>query len=217
MSTNDYVKIVLNFFELLAVVTGFYFYKKLQPTYWKDFVFLLLFIFLSEMIGKFLYYTPELKQYNGKWYRYIGTPIFLIGILYFLSRPIKNNWSWFGGILFFYVCGFVAEETFLSKSNAFFGSLSFQIVAVGILILCLKYLYYLLNTNKILLYKTDLHFWIALSSLVFVILSIPFFALRNSMAAKFPNFFNTYWKVTMVFNCIQYLLFTIGFVCNSRK
>ncbi|MBK7587849.1 MAG: hypothetical protein IPI22_05675 [Bacteroidetes bacterium] len=59
--------LILNGFEALALVTGMLYFKRLQHAYLKYFVYLLGFIFLSELAGKFLKLI-DARTLNTIWY-----------------------------------------------------------------------------------------------------------------------------------------------------
>lgn len=210
-------KLLLDALELTAATSGLYHWKKWGNTVWRWFTVFLVFNFLSEMVGKYLYHTIALKQYNSLWYRYVNIPATFLFYQWLLKEPLKkHNWVPLF-FMVFYVTVFIAEEFFLPPQYRKFGTLSYQTGTLAILVLTVLFFVNLMRSEAILEFKTNIRFWVSAGLLFYFIVTMPFNAMRNLIFKQYFSLGMAYWYVTMLFNCTMYTFFSLGFLWAKPK
>lgn len=213
----EFAKLLLDALELTAAITGLYNWKNLQNTVWRWFAIFLVFNFLSEMVGKYLYNTIALKHYNSLWYRYINIPVTFLFYQWLLKEPLKNYKLIPNFFMLLYVIVFLLEEFFLSSQYRKFGTLSYQAGTLAILVLSVIFFVNLMKSDAILEFKTNIRFWVSAGLLLYFIVTMPFNAMRNLIFKQYYSLGIAYWYVTMFFNCTMYTFFTLGFIWGKPK
>ncbi len=214
MDEFDWIRLGLNFFELLACVTGFIYWKKIRHTFWKWFPFYLLAIICVELTGKFLPRGPNVLVYS-----YVGIPLqflfyFWLFFKYF-EHSKERKWPLIGMVI--YILGWLTEIFFLEGIRSGFFSFSYMCGNVILSILVLLFFIRFINSDKVLEYRSDMMFWVCCGLLIFFLGSLPLYGLWNTLAAGFFKIFNVYWKVHMVFDYIMYICFSIAFIWGKPK
>ncbi len=219
MTLEFVLKTTLNVFELTAACTGFILWKKWKHTHWKWFSIFLAFIFITEILAKIFYNTNGLKQFNPFVYRYINIPVFILFYLWILSIPIKIKAKNILQVIFIsgYILLFLCEEFIFKKFFRNFGSISYQFGALGILCMSLIYYINIINTNDILTYKFNIHFWVSVGLIIYMITTLPFNAMRNTLFKEHYSIAMAYWYFTFLFNYMMYSFFIIGFIWGKAK
>ena len=218
MSLNQFLRWVLNAFELGAACTGVYYWNKWKGTYWKWFTVFLFFIFITEIIGKFSSVFGYV--FNAGLYRYINMPVYFIFQLWLLGKLFESNKKLSASWLFIiaYTLLFLAEEFLLSKAFNKTWGLSSQVASLGILVLSMQYFIKLLKSDGILLFKNDIQFWVSTGLMGYVIIMLPFRTLYAVIDVNVhQNLILTYWNITFVFNYIMYTFFALGFIWGKPK
>jgi hypothetical protein len=214
METIDVFAIILNVFELAAVIAGFIYWQKIKNSYWQWFPFLLLFIFITEIIAKTMWWQGSYRTSIPLLYKYINIPVMIVVFIWLMGKEHtkhkKNNSSTI--LIGLYVISFIVEELFFKKVFANFSSLSYQIGCVAILILAIISFLKLTNSNAIIYFKSNLHFWVSLGLILYLITTLPFMAFRNSLFEYNYNLGLQLWYVSMFFNVMMYTCFIVGFV-----
>ncbi len=218
MSIEHLLKWVLNVFELTAACTGFYYWNKWKHTYWKWFTIFLFFIFLTEMVGKYLAtYVPGT---NVRWYRYVNIPVYFLFLLWLLGKPFqtKRMLSISQFFMIGYIALFLAEELLLSGSNVKYSILSYQFGSVAILVLSIKYFIRLVQKDSILFFKSDIHFWVSSGLIIYMIIMLPFRSLYNILDThNYHSIATGYWYLSFLFNYNMYTFFTLGLIWGKAK
>lgn len=218
MDINEIIKLAVNFFELIAVVAAFMYYKNAHPGYWKILAWLLAFIFLTEIAGKLFFYYSK-PSFNIALYRYIHFPVYITATLFLLTRPFSNRKNYFLISLGVYFIAFVVENIFMPEGSYNFGSFSYQVGVLAMIIFALKYFQKLIKSDLILQYKTQMHFWFAIATLFSTLIGLPFDALRMTLYKTSEVLFISYWRIIMIFNCLAYFMTVWGIVFSfgSKK
>src|SRR5215813_6505504 len=117
MATYTYFRWGLNLLELMACITGFFYWKKISKNYWRWFPVYLAVLFVTELAGKYVLYILKDKELNAQLYDYFGIPLqflFFFWLFYKSADSSKQKRAaWIGGV--FYVLCFLASETYFSR------------------------------------------------------------------------------------------------------
>ena len=195
---------LLNLFEFGAVLAGVTAWKRIQSTYWKWLLFYLVLVLVNELLGKYLNYIQR-SDVNQLLYRYIAPFRFAL-LLYVLSRPLplkfrlQTRWVFLLYLLLFAAEQFVLPEAYLHSST-----LSLLVMYLLILLLSITYLFQVVQSNAILNFQTDRHFWLAVGLILFYVIFMPFHTARVSLSKYYPDVFIVYWYVQMLASCLMYV------------
>jgi hypothetical protein len=211
MNAIEATRWVLNFFELGAVVAGVLAWKKIKHTYWQWLLVYLMIVLVNELVGKYLNHI-HLSGINQQLYRYTAPFRFLL-LLYVLMKPLGQQVKNIAKLLFvLYIVLFLAEQFVLPIAYFKTSMLSLLVGYVSLLVLCMAYLAKMIQSDAILQFKTDMHFWLAVGLLLFYVIFMPFHTARTSLSNHYPDVFLVYWYVQMAAACIMYVCFSILFV-----
>lgn len=211
----------LHFCELLACVTGFFYWKKIKNTYWRWFPIYLLVVLLVEITGKLL--TSHFQDYeaNRAMYKYFGLPVQFFFFYWLFYAYFKNNsskdakWPLIGAAIYF-ICWLMESVFFplLPKGFVYFSYSAGNAVLLALIIL---FFIRFINSEVILKYAQSMMFWVSIGLLSFYLLTFPFFAIRLTLYTKFRPLFDVYWMVSLFLDYIMYLFFTVAFVWGRPK
>lgn len=213
------LRIGLNFFELLACVTGFIYWRKFRNTYWKFFPFYLALILLLELTAEYIGYIDGNWKLNANLYYFFGIPFQFIFFCWFFHKWFKQTkekkWPLIG--VFVYLLAFFAEILLLNQMEFWFSSLSYLTGNIILLVLIITFFLSLIKSEEILNYKSNMMFWVCTGLLVFYLGALPFYGLWNTLAKNYYRLFNTYWIIQMGLNYLMYIFFTIAFIWGKPK
>lgn len=210
---------VLNVFELMSSLVGFYYWGKIKNTYWKYFPIYLALIVVTEIVGVFnLHFFKDLIT-NVEIYRYWGIPIqfFFFFWLYYQYFK-KSKLAFLPKIaLIAYITMWIVEEIWLNENKIWLVWLSYSVGCIFLLILILAYIRNLTKSEELIEFKKDMMMWTSLGVLLFYIGSLPFWAMRNTMMNTYYDLFYVYNSIQYILNCAMYLLFSITFIWGQPK
>lgn len=207
--------LILNGFEALALVTGMLYFKRLQHAYLKYFVYLLGFIFLSELAGKFLKLI-DARNLNTIWYGFFVLPIqFLVFYWLYSKRTSIKNIFIIPSLI--YLCSLLVDLFLLQHKTYFFSNLTYTIGNILLLIIIVYYFYKLLRSNDILYFKQDSFFWIGLGQLIFYLSTLPFYFFSNYIYQMNIDYYYNYYYFVVALNCIMYVCYTISFLWKKAN
>ncbi|CAM1360986.1 conserved membrane hypothetical protein [Tenacibaculum litopenaei] len=190
------------FFQISTAVLSVVYLKRYanQPFY-KFLVALLLLIALVESIGTFVYSFKIDSYYLS--YGFIAFQNLLALLLFrVLVGQRKILWLLWWAFLFVWLWYFEARAQITKP--VIFGSLCIAVYA-------LWYLRELLLSDKILVYKKMISFWVAVAFLIFHLSSVPFFSMVHYMQTRGLFF------VLNVLIILMNLLIIFGFVCSKKE
>ncbi|HZV71021.1 MAG TPA: hypothetical protein VFG10_15810 [Saprospiraceae bacterium] len=214
----DYLRYILFFTELVAMVAGFVYWDKVKNTPWKWFPVYLFFIFLFESTGELLIYFSY-DDIHLFMYDYIVIPmqfIFLYTLFYLQDRN-ENSKKWLIFLSSVYFASLCFEKIFLTGANDWFNQFSYTIGVIGLVMLAIRYFDKLVHSESLLLFKSDMMFWVASGILFFYLGTLPFYGVPDSLKGKMPHFMNMYWIATILLDMTMYILFTLGFIWKRQK
>lgn len=218
MSANDVVKWILNLFEIAAAATGFYYAAKWRRTHWRWFPWFLLFILVTELLAKYMYYQPVLRPHNYKIYRYANLPATVFFHLWLLAQAFAGKTmyrlAWLLAAL--YAVIWLVEEYWLPLASRKGISLSYIFGMLSILALIITWFYRLIRSPGVVFYKSNRQFWVN-AGLLFYIVPLPFWAMYYALFKIYPDIFMVYWYISLAFTCIMYLFFILSFKWAKPK
>lgn len=219
MDTVSIIQLGLNFFELLACVTGFAYWRKIHKSYWKWFPVYLGLIVMIELAGKILMNVYNDREANLTLYNYFGIPIqflFFFWVFYkFFEEEKFRRWPIAG--LSIYLACWVAERFFLVATRTWFMSFSYTIGNVILLVLIILFFIKFINSNEILKYRQSMMFWVSLGLLSFYLGTFPYYALRNTLLGNYKQLVNVYAYISFGLDYLMYIFFTIAFIWGKPK
>ncbi len=188
--------------------------KSLKNSYWKWFVFYLIYILLYETITAFL--SIELKINIEKTSSLLQFPIEFIFIYWlFAIKSLKfNKLFWIFTIS--YLFSLFLEFNLTNLKSFTFYSLNKTFGTLLLLILVVIEFIKQIKSDSILKFKEDKMFYINIGVILFYVGNMPFFGLYK-MIVEFPEIWNNYYKYFMVSNCLMYLLFAASFIWGKAK
>lgn len=215
---NTYL-ILLNFFEVLACVTGFLCWKKIRNSYWKVFPVYLSIIVLTELLGEYFLYIKGNLELNNAVYRYFGVPVqffFFYWLFYqYFAKTVRNKWPVYAAVI--YLGAWLVDQTYLKSVRLFFDSFSYVIGCILLLILLLIYFIRFIKSDELLKYKSSMMLWVSLGVMIFYVGTLPFWGVRTTLVLQYPDIFYVYWHVQFIFCCLMYLLFSVSFIWGKQK
>jgi len=199
---------LLHICEFIAMITGIIQLKSLKNSYWKWFVYYLIYIFIYEILSEIAKFGFDLKV--GTYLSYIQIPIEFI-FLYWLYalKSLKNKvMFWTFSLL---NIGSLLLEYNLSQTEFTFKSLNNTFGTLLLLILVVLEFSKQIKSDSILNFKQDKMFYINIGVILFYIGNMPFFGWYIPIL-KFPDIWNGYYIYFLISNCIMYLLFASSFI-----
>ncbi len=215
------------YIELLAALVGTIFYYKYKHTYFKYFLFLLWYIFLSEFfvgyirdnkIDFFLHYSKTGIIYTHWVYNILDTISFLV-YYYIYYKSMSSNEKYKNWIKKFAIAYIVISILNWSFIQNFFEELQSYLFIIGAIFLIIAILFYfieLLKSEKILVFHKNLLFWISIGLLLYYAGNIPFAAELNGYAL-IPGGIHKLFLIVNILAIIMYLLFTFGFIWSKKE
>jgi hypothetical protein len=229
MDRNTIIQIGLYFFEFLACLMGFIYWKKIKDTYWKWFPIYLAIVVLVELTCKVIVETLDdssnlVNPYRGSninaaIYRYFGIPIQFLFFFWlfrqYFSKQKKHKWPLIGAAI--YILSWITEQLFFEHVDTWFMSFSYTIGNIVLLVLIILFFIRFVNSEAILKYKHSMMFWVCLGLLAFYLGTFPFYALRNTLYKTNKSVFSIYSYVSMGLDYLMYIFFTISFIWGRPK
>ncbi len=214
MTHVDILRWVLNAMELIACISGFYYYNKVKNTFWRFFPFYLGFIFLMELTAKFSVLILKSTSFNVALYTYFGIPIQFLFFFWIFYQYNKNtriaSWSIYAAVIF--IISLIIDQTIMKNGKYWFFSISYTVGNILLLVLIIRFFVDLVLSENVLHFKKMQMFWVCLGLLIFYLGSLPFFGLNNTLRQNHPSLYSYYWYVQMGLNYCMYACFSISFI-----
>ena len=218
---NDYLKWVmaLNICEGLAFLAGLLTRRKYKDHYLKWFAVYLGVIFATEIVAEITGHVLKEREIMYRIYFFFAIPLQFLFFFWLFSKwypdQSRKRWSYIGAGVYFFA--WWVEFLFLQEKRLAFQSFSYTIGNIILLLLILQFFIDFINSDRILFYDREPMFWICLGLLVFYLMTLPFFGLWNTLAARHIKFFSHYWYLQMVLNCGMYIFFALSFLLGKWK
>ncbi|MEM7108064.1 MAG: hypothetical protein AAF519_07545 [Bacteroidota bacterium] len=207
----------IKYFELVTLVVGAVYYKKYSSSFVKYFFFLLGVVVTLE----FTVWT--MKQFFGmplqNWYIYnILTSIQYVYyfILYEKVMSRYRTRQWVRIFLFVFLISVLVNFIFIQRLavDGPFHSYSFVLGAVLLIVSIGLFFAEMLQTEKVLYFKTHLMFWISIGLFVFYTGVIPLILSINFLPQGIS--LNTLNGILFTLNFMMYACFSVGFIVSEK-
>lgn len=208
----------LNACEVIACITGFWYWHKIKNTYWKWFPIYLLIIVINEFLGRYLT-CIENYSWNNYLFRFWGIPIqfFFFYWLFYRQAKDKIEKKIVVVSVLVYIISFIVDVLYLRGERMWFFSFSYTTGNLLLVILIINYLLKFINSDEIIYYKRSMMFWVAIGLTIFYLGTFPFYALRNTLFYNYENIFYGYNYIQLIFGCLMYLVFALSFIWGKPK
>lgn len=213
IKTNPFLIHILHLCEFIAMFIGILKFKSVKNTFWKWFVYYLVYVFIYEVFSDF--FKVKLKNEIGLFMSYIQIPIeylFLFWLYAYISLKNKKIFWIFSGL---YLITYFIDLS-VSDLNFSFKSLNTSFATLLLLILVFLEFKRQIRSDSIIYFKEDKMFYINIGVILLYIGTMPFFGWYKILL-KYPVIWNTYYIYFMISNCIMYLLFAASFIWGKPK
>lgn len=187
--------------------------RSLRDSYWKWFVFYLVYIFVYEIISFHL--STNLEVSIRKYLALVQIPIEFIFFYWLYALQSLKSKKLFWAVSIIYLFSLVIEYNLTSKLFTF-KSLNSTIGTLLLLILVFLEFIKQIKSDSIVNFKQDKMFYINTGVILFYIGNMPFFGWYLSIL-NFPDIWNKYYIYFLVSNSIMYLLFAASFIWGKTK
>lgn len=204
---------ILNYLEVITAIIGVFYYVKIKNSYWKYFVFYLVYIAIYEVFGSYFLELIGLKQQN--YFSYVAVPIEFVFLFWLYAYKSLQNRNLFTICIIIYVLSFIPDFS-LAKGKYLFNS--FNYIIGTLLMLYLIFLEFLkqVKSDEILLFSQNKMFYINSGVVLFYVGNLPFFGLYY-LIMKEPSIWNAYYIYFIISNCLMYILFSASFIWGKIK
>jgi hypothetical protein len=200
--------------ELLCMLFGFFHFKKLKNTYWKWFVYYMVFITIVEFFSLYyLKYFPYLRKY---YFDFFVIPIEFLFLYWLYAKKSLQNEKLYKVSCVIYLV-FYCLHLFILDSVRIVSSMSYT---VGIFLLAIMvYLEFVkqIKSDEILNYQNNKMFYINVGVLLFYIGTLPFFAFDKILYENNKELWNNYFTFFLISVNVMYILFIASFVWGKPK
>src|SRR6186713_3346037 len=155
MNKYFWLRILLNIFEAISLISGIIFWKKVKNTYWKWFVFYCGLILFIELFAKFIGYGLKNPKLNSDFYFFIGIPVQFIFFCWlfhkWFEKPKDQMLSLMSLVI--YLLSWIIDLLFLRHQRMWFSSFSYTVGNIVLLLMVILFFLRFVNSNEILKYK----------------------------------------------------------------
>ncbi|WP_231462870.1 hypothetical protein [Pedobacter sp. Leaf132] len=199
--------------EGLAAIIALLNYASLKNQYWRFFIYYLVIIFLSEIIGKWggLYFSFS----KAKYYNYLIIPFQFIFFYWLYAIKCFNSKVLFYSCSTIYFSSFLVSELFFRESKIYF-SFNYTLGCLLLMFLVLKEYYNQVNSINILNFHKNKMFYINLGVTLFYIGTLPFFTFY-SLLKDYSTIWDIYYNYFLISGVVMYLLFSISFIWGKQS
>lgn len=201
---------------LLALAVNIRLYKKLEPHWLRLFTWFLMVTFLIQTGG--YYYSHIFKKSNHfifNLYTLFNYSFYIFIFYKTLQNPVFKKIALLIGIFFFL---FYIYQIFILKQLFTYSSVTGNTGEFLTLCCCFLYLGELLMADRIIDFFVIPMFWITTGIMIasigdFLYLCFFDYIIKNNLD---PDG-SVYGVITVLLSIIQYIFFTIGFICKKRE
>ncbi|WP_370898619.1 hypothetical protein [Chryseobacterium gossypii] len=199
--------------EGIAAVISVLYYNRIKNQYWKYFVFYLIFIFISEAIGK---WGDHFIDYNKQaFYNYFVIPLQFIFFYWLYAAKSFEKLKLFYTLSAIYLLSFIPSEFIFTPDKVMF-SLNYTLGCLILMILVVMEYYKQINSSNILDFDKNRMFYINLGVTLFYIGTLPFWTFF-AFIRTYREIYNIYFAYFLVSAIIMYSLFSISFIWGKQN
>lgn len=196
---------LLRLSEVIAGVVGIIKFKKFKDSYWKWFIYYLIFIAISELICK--YVLCNFTTFRTYYYDFFVIPLEFLFLFWLYSYKSLSNKKLFWGSCSIYILSllpyFIFEEkTTVNSFNYIVGTFLLSIMII------LEYNKQM-KSDAILSFRENMMFYINTAVGLFYVGTLPYFAF-NGLLWKDKDIFYNYFIFFMLTDILMYILFSIA-------
>lgn len=208
------LKDLLNICEFIALFFGVLKFNSLKNSYWKWFVFYLLYIFIYEILCRIylLNFEKEIRFFLS----IIQIPLEFLFFFWLIGYQSLDRKKLFWIVVALYLVSFGIENYSVDEDHYSFKSLSQSFGTLLLLILAGLEFVKQIKSDDILSFPSNKMFYINVGVILFYIGNMPFFGLYD-LILDYPEIWNGYYKYFMISNCTMYLLFAASFIWGKAK
>lgn len=187
--------------------------KDKRRTYWFWFAIFLTLLGILDFLG-----GQISLEYNYFLYEYIVIPGQLLFYFWLFSKEKKIGKNLPLYLTILYITCLIIEKT----ANAFeyglwFGSFSYCVGNICLLVLIVRYIYLLSTSDDILNFKNQPMFWVSIGLMVFWLGSLPYYGLFNYLYQNFPKLHLGYTWIVMLMNYLMYSFFICAILWQKEN
>lgn len=199
--------------EGIAALISILYYNRLKNQYWKFFVFYLVFVFVSEAIGK---WGDLFIEYNKQaYYNYFVIPIEFLFFYWLYAVKSFDRPKLFFILSGVYLFSFIPSELLFSTDKVMF-SLNYTLGCLILMILVVMEYYKQINSSDILDFDKNRMFYINLGVTLFYIGTLPFWTFFE-LLKSYREIYNIYFAYFLVSAVVMYILFSISLIWGKQS
>lgn len=199
--------------EGIAALISILYYNRLKNQYWKFFVFYLVFVFVSEAIGK---WGDLFIEYNKQaYYNYFVIPIEFLFFYWLYAVKSFDRPKLFFILSGVYLFSFIPSELLFSTDKVMF-SLNYTLGCLILMILVVMEYYKQINSSDILDFGKNRMFYINLGVTLFYIGTLPFWTFFE-LLKSYREIYNIYFAYFLVSAVVMYILFSISLIWGKQS
>ncbi|WP_147677484.1 hypothetical protein [Algibacter pacificus] len=201
-------RIILWSFQALAFIVAVLLWHKYKNTPQRGFLGFLAFVVFTEVAAVVCVSMCHIKSY---WVYNMFTVISGSFYLYWFYQILSYKKL----ILAFGLLFFISIVLALFQERFFLGLWRIPLTTITVLVLICSTLYFseLLNSSRVITFKTEQQFWLVTGLLIFYLGFLPLQLLMPYIKIKGAD----YLFAIMLLNIIMYGFFTISFLCLRKK
>jgi len=202
------------YLALLSSIIGIRFYNKLPNNKAKSLLYIIVFSFLTEFVGK--YFTSWTGLINFSVFNFYMLASFsaYIILLYALLQKSTCKRIAIGFLIIFHLFYFFNLYYFQYQNDTVFTN-SFALGVIFVLLLSCCYFVEIFNSEKILNFKKSIYFWFILGVLLFHVPFLPFMLAIKWFLIK--NDESIFSLVLFILNLLMNSCFIIGFLWSEKR
>ncbi|MFT5847883.1 MAG: hypothetical protein ACJARX_001378 [Psychroserpens sp.] len=227
----NYKNLIIDFFEIVAAISGSYYISKNPNSVLKIFVYYLWLTVFIEVIGSYGFLL--LNNYDLEWYVNLKNSVFcsniwlyniysfltigIIGLFYsnlMISKVFKNCIRLiFSAYSCFAFAFFTFTDAFFAKSLPY----TFIFGTVSICVYVILYFIELMRSEEILSFYKLPSFYISIALLIWYLCVTPLFIFDSYFHAMNTKFVEFRGQFLLIINIFTYLCFAFGFWYSLKK
>jgi len=196
--------------ELTAAILATIYFGKYKESTEKFFLYFLWYTFVVELLGAYLGYVVDVKNF---WLYNAFTITSFLFYFYWYHSILESQL--FKKLVFVFSAIFliVAAWSLVYHNWVEYHKYTFITGALSVLVLTLFHFYQLLYSDEVLIVKYKLSFWISTALLLFYMGMIPLFSLSGYIEFRGLS----YLVILLILNSILYGCYSIGFIWTKKK
>jgi hypothetical protein len=202
---------LLLFSETIAALVGIVYFKKLKNSYWKWFVFYLVFIAVESVILKFFVFDIVVFLYD-----FLIVPIeFFFFYWLYAIKSLQNKKMFWTCVLLFLVT--YIQHFFYKNQLKTINEITYIVGCMLLFVLVLFEFIKQIKSDDILLFKQNKMFYINVGVVLLYIGSLPLFAFKMYLYEFKKEIYICYAYYFYSSNILMYLLFAASFIWGKSK